>query len=257
MLYVGTSGWQYADWRGALYPQQLPQSRWLEHYAERFETVEVNNTFYRLPPRSTFEDWRVRTPPDFHFAVKASRFLTHVKRLKEPKEPVARFLDHAGGLGQKLGPILLQLPPTMRADAARLAGALDEFPSGQRLALEFRHESWFTDEIYSVLRERCATLVIADRLGKHSPLERTADWYFVRFHQGTATPQPCYGDRALASWAERIAAAWGADAGGYAFFNNDPGACAPRNAARFAALARRAGLQPTRAPEPRTIPLSR
>jgi uncharacterized protein YecE (DUF72 family) len=250
---VGTSGWQYADWRRAFYPADLAQRSWLEHYAEQFAVVEVNNTFYRLPPRSTFEGWRARTPEDFEFAVKASRYLTHVRRLKEPGEPLARMLEHARGLGGKLGPVLVQLPPNLEAEPERLAEALGRFPSGQRVAVEPRHESWFVDDVYEILARHDAALCLTDRGRRRGPIERTADWVFLRFHQGTASPRPCYGERALEAWVHRLCEQWPADADFYVFFNNDTHACAPRDASRFARLAARAGLRPTRTPDPATI----
>lgn len=245
---VGTSGWQYRDWRGRFYPERLAQSRWLEHYASRFATVESNNAFYRLPDPHTFVDWSARTPADFVMAVKASRFLTHVKRLRDPAEPVRRFLQHAGHLDAKLGPVLLQLPPTLRADAGLLDATLECFPRAVRVAVEPRHQSWFSDQIVEVLRERAAALCLTDRARSRSPVWRTADWTYLRFHEGTATPRPCYGQQALATWAEALAATWGAAADAYVYFNNDRGACAVRDAVRFAAAARRAGLSPTRTP---------
>jgi uncharacterized protein YecE (DUF72 family) len=245
---VGTSGWQYRDWRGRFYPERLAQSKWLEHYASRFATVESNNAFYRLPEPDTFAAWAARTPPDFVMAVKASRFLTHVKRLRDPDEPVERFLAHAGRLGGKLGPVLLQLPPTLRADAGLLDATLRCFPAGVRVAVEPRHQSWFTDQILELLRERGAAWCLTDRARRRSPLWRTAGWTYLRFHEGTAVPRPCYGRQALASWAEDLAETWGPDADVYVYFNNDPGGCAVRDAVRFAAAARRAGLRPTRTP---------
>jgi uncharacterized protein YecE (DUF72 family) len=250
---IGTSGWQYRDWRGAFYPRELAQRAWLEHYAERFATVEVNNTFYRLPERATFGTWAERTPADFEFVIKASRYLTHVRRLQEPAEPVARMLDHAAGLGAKLGPVLVQLPPNLRADPARLDDTLARFPTRQRVAVEPRHESWFTDDVFQLLGARDAALCLTDRLGRKGPVERTATWAFLRLHEGSAHPHPCYGDRALASWIERLAERWPDRADCYVFFNNDRRACAVRNAARFAQLAARAGLSPTRAPEPQSV----
>jgi uncharacterized protein YecE (DUF72 family) len=250
---VGTSGWQYRDWRGRFYPQRLAQDNWLEHYASRFATVESNNAFYRLPEPRTFAAWAARTPADFVMAVKASRFLTHVKRLRDPEEPVRRFLDHAGHLGTKLGPVLLQLPPSLRADAGLLRDALQRFPDAVRVAVEPRHQSWFSDQVRELLRERGAALCLSDRARRRSPLWRTADWTYLRFHEGTATPRPCYGQQALATWAERLAATWGAAADLYVYFNNDQGACAVRDAARFAAAARRAGLHPTRTPAPSEV----
>jgi uncharacterized protein YecE (DUF72 family) len=200
-MLVGTSGWQYADWRGVLYPPGLPQRRWLERYGECFDTVENNNAFYRLPAAETFVSWRDRTPAGFVMAVKASRFLTHMKRLKDPEEPVERLLRRAAGLGGKLGPLLLQLPPNLPADPARLAACLSCFPDGVRVAVEPRHDSWWTDEIRDILVRHGAALCWADRLGRPlTPLWRTADWAYVRFHEGAARPWPMYGDRALAAW---------------------------------------------------------
>ncbi|MFI0357604.1 DUF72 domain-containing protein [Actinomadura sp. 9N407] len=225
---VGTSGWQYADWREVLYPDGLPQRLWLERYGESFATVENNGAFYRLPKRETFESWRERTPDGFVMAVKASRFLTHIKRLKEPAEPVERLMGVARGLGDKLGPILLQLPPTLQVDPVRLAECLALFPTDVRVAVEPRHISWWTDETREVLERHRAALCWADRLGRPvTPLWRTADWTYLRFHEGAARPWPRYGKRALETWARLI----GDDA--YVYFNNDPGGAAVRNAFEF------------------------
>jgi uncharacterized protein YecE (DUF72 family) len=232
---VGTSGWQYRDWRGRFYPDKVPQRLWLETYAETFTTLESNNAFYRLPPRETFANWRERTPDGFVMAVKASRFLTHIKRLADPEEPVERLMSAAEGLREKLGPILLQLPPTLKADAERLDRCLACFPDGVRVAVEPRHRSWWSEEIQHVLRARKAALCWADRLGRPvTPLWRTASWGYVRLHEGMAEPRPSYGDAALKTWARRIHEAGWRDA--YVYFNNDPGAAAVRNATRFAAL---------------------
>src|SRR5258706_4914532 len=191
MMLIGPSGWQYKDWRGRFYPRDLPQRLWLEHYAAAFATVEVNNAFYGLPERWTFEAWRDRTPDDFTIAVKASRFLTHVKRLREPREPVERLLSRAEGLGRKLGPILLQLPPSLRVDPAALEETLAAFPRGIRVAVEPRHESWWTGEVRQILEAHNAALCWADRLGRPlTPLWRTADWGYLRLHEGRANPRP-------------------------------------------------------------------
>lgn len=222
---VGTSGWVYRDWRGAFYPDGVPQRLWLEHYASQFATVEVNNAFYRLPSYDEFARWRERLPAGFCVAVKASRFLTHVKRLADPAEPVDRLLKAATGLGDLLGPILLQLPPTLRSDAARLDACLAEFPSFVRVAVEPRHSSWWTDEIRAVLADHGAALAWADRKSRPiTPLWRTTDWTYLRLHEGAASPWPSYGRTALKSWAERISD----DA--YVYFNNDQHAAAPENA---------------------------
>jgi uncharacterized protein YecE (DUF72 family) len=258
---IGTSGWQYKDWRGGLYPAGVAQRRWLEHYAARYRTVENNGTFYRLPSRETFAGWRERTPDDFVMAVKASRYLTHVRQLRDSAEPVARFLGAASGLGPKLGPILLQLPPTLRAEPALLAACLREFrgawtgvrgdgPEGLRIAVEPRHESWWTDEVRGILADHDAALCWADRLDRPvTPLWRTASWGFLRFHEGTAEPWPRYGERALQNWVDRIGEAHLSPADVYVYFNNDPGGAAVINSAEFAVLAGQAGLGVTRTPE--------
>jgi uncharacterized protein YecE (DUF72 family) len=248
VLRIGTSGWQYADWRGSFYPGDAPSKEWLERYADHFTTVEVNNSFYRLPARETFERWaRTATgrSPHFAFAVKASRFLTHVKRLREPAEPVARLVDAVRGLGPSLSVILLQLPPNLRCDTGRLDETLTRFPTGTRVAVEFRHESWFVDAVYRVLRAHDSALCLADRRNRHSPIVRTADWCYVRLHEGRARPTPCYGRAALQSWIARIAREWGREADGYVYFNNDRGGCAPANARTFRDQAERAGVEVT------------
>lgn len=249
-LYVGTSGWQYRDWRGVLYPAEVPQRAWLPEYARHFDTVECNNAFYRLPTPETFGAWRDSTPAGFTMAMKASRFLTHIKRLKDPEEPVARFLQHAEPLGDRLGPVLLQLPPTLHAEPARLDACLSCFPPGVRVAVEPRHPSWFHSEIVDALRAHDAALCWADRESRPvTPLWCTAGWGYVRFHVGRAHPWPRYGQRALRSWASRIAELWGPDADVYAYFNNDPDAAAVQDAVVFARAAREAGLTVTRVPD--------
>ncbi|MGH9186280.1 MAG: DUF72 domain-containing protein [Acidimicrobiales bacterium] len=249
MLWVGTSGWQYDSWRGRFYPQHLATTRWLPHYARRFPTVEVNNTFYRLPERPTFERWAAETPEGFLFACKLSRYLTHVRRLRDPDEAVGRFLDRAAGLGDRLGPLLLQLPPTLGVEPDRLAATLAAFPPSVRVAVELRHVSWFSEEVAAVLHEHGAALCWSDRHSRLlSPLWRTTDWVYVRLHEGTARPRPSYGRRALESWIRRIGDA--TDGEGYVYFNNDANACAPRNAAQLATLAARSGLPVTTARNP-------
>jgi uncharacterized protein YecE (DUF72 family) len=236
-VFVGTSGWQYRDWAGVLYPAGVPQRLWLEEYARHFATVESNAAFYRLPSPETFAAWRDRTPPGFVVAVKASRYLTHVKRLKEPREPVHRLMEHSAALGDRLGPVLLQLPPTLRGDAEALDACLACFPRGTRVAVEPRHDSWWTPEVRTVLAARGAALCWADRGSRPvTPLWRTADWGYVRFHEGLARPFPRYGRTALASWAGRIADAWPEDAEVFAYFNNDLGGAAVHDAMAFARL---------------------
>jgi uncharacterized protein YecE (DUF72 family) len=250
-VFVGTSGWQYASWRGALYPPRLPQRQWLAAYAEAFATVEVNNTFYRLPEASTFDAWRAGTPQDFVFVVKMSRFLTHVKRLREARPAIERFMERARHLEGKLGPLLLQLPPTLHADVQGLTETLDAMPARQRVAIEFRHDSWFTPEVQSLLEQRGVALCLADRGSKPvTPLWRTAGWGYLRMHEGRAHPHPRYGRAALESWADCIAELWPRSADVYVFFNNDSNACAPGDASRFATAMTRRGYHPSRVPLP-------
>ena len=234
---IGCSGWNYKDWRQSFYPKGLPARLWLERYAEAFDTVEINNTFYRLPNRSAVEKWVEQTPRGFVFTVKASRYLTHVRRLRDPAEPVRRLLDAASGLGGKLGPVLLQLPPNFRADPALLDDCLGQFPAAMRVAVELRDPSWWTDATQEVLAARNAALCWADRRGSPvTPLWRTADWGYLRFHEGAASPWPRYGAKALRSWAQRIATAWPPGARVYAYFNNDQEGAAVHDAAEFARL---------------------
>jgi len=261
-VYVGTSGWQYDHWRTRFYPNDVPKARWLEFYAGRFSVVESNNAFYRLPKPSTFEDWARRTPDDFLFTVKVSRFLTHIKRLKEPAEPVARFLEHSHHLGTKLAPVLLQLPPTLRADLGALDDTLRRF-GPVRVAVEFRHPTWFTDDCRHLLEKHGAALCLADGelgMGREkaasrpvSPLWRTTDWGYVRFHHGAAAPAPCYGRTALNSWARRISELWTQSDDVFAFFNNDGRACALRDAITFAGSVEKLGLRVARVASARDV----
>jgi len=252
-LHIGTSGWQYRDWRGAFYPEKAPVSKWLEQYASRFPTVENNGTFYRLAAPETFAAWQARTPAGFLMAVKASRYLTHIRRLREPAEPVGRLLHAATALGDRLGPVLLQLPPTMPADADALEECLAQFSSQftnltasaarqLRVCVEFRHESWLTQEIRDILTAHDAALCWSDRGSKPlGPLWRTAGWGYIRFHEGTAQPWPRYGAQALRTWLSRVSDGFPADADVFAYFNNDQHAAAPADAAALIHLAQKAG----------------
>lgn len=237
---AGTSGWQYRDWRGVLYPPGLAQRGWLEYYAARYGTVENNATFYRLPSQETFAAWGARTPDGFVMAVKASRYLTHVRRLRDPAEPVERLLRAAAGLGDRLGPVLLQLPPNLPADVRALEDCLREFARvpGTRVAVEFRHPSWWAEETREALERYGAALCWADRAGHPvTPLWRTADWGYLRFHEGAAQPWPRYDPPVLRSWVQRVARAWPGDADVFAYFNNDQGGAALHDATAFASMA--------------------
>jgi len=256
VLRVGTSGWQYKHWRGRFYAPKLPSTRWLEHYAQRFATVEVNNTFYRLPKPDTFAGWAARVPDDFAFAIKASNYLTHYRRLREPSEPVARLMKHAAPLGARLAVVLLQLPPDMKAEPARLHETLAAFGGRVRVAVEPRHDSWWCDEVRSVLQEHGAALCLADRGSRViTPEWRTTDWCYVRMHAGRARPPSCYGRAALRSWTDRLHDLYGADVDGYVYFNNDGYGCAVRDAAVFARLAPDSGMTVTRVPDPNETPV--
>jgi uncharacterized protein YecE (DUF72 family) len=229
---IGCSGWNYAHWRnGVFYPPRLPPRRWLAFYAEHFDTVEVNATFYRLPRPSAVEGWVEQTPPDFLSAVKMSRYVTHVRRLRGLEESLPLFYERIDPLvrSSKLGPILWQLGPNFRRDDERLASALALVPPG-RHAWEFRHESWFVEPVYELLRAHAAALVIGHHPKRpFQALELTADWTFLRFHHGARGRNGNYSERELEEWARHIEG-WrddGADV--YAYFNNDWNGYAIRN----------------------------
>jgi uncharacterized protein YecE (DUF72 family) len=236
-VHIGCSGWNYRDWREVIYPEGLPARRWLERYSELFDTVEVNATFYRLPSESAVKGWAEQTPRGFTFAVKASRYLTHVKRLNTVEPGVKRFFDPLAALdrARKLGPILWQLPETFKRDDDRLAQTLDRLPKG-RHCFEFRHPSWFTEETYALLRRHRAALVIGDHPERpFQTHEVTAKWTYVRFHYGHRGRRGNYSQRELKEWARRIDC-WRGELEVYAYFNNDWGGIAPRNARALAAL---------------------
>ena len=230
-VHIGCSGWNYRDWRGVIYPDGVPTRRWLERYAELFDTVEVNNTFYRLPSRSAVADWVKQTPRGFVFAVKASRYLTHVKRLRDMRQGVRRYFGAIKPLADspKLGPVLWQLPANFRRDDDRLGSALELLPKG-RHCFEFRHESWFVPEVYKLLRRHRAALVIGDDPERpFQTHEMTAGWTYIRFHRGNRGRRGNYSERELEDWRRRIAS-WRSDVEVFAYFNNDWEGFAPRNA---------------------------
>jgi uncharacterized protein YecE (DUF72 family) len=235
-VHVGCSGWNYPHWREAVYPASVPARLWLAHYATLFDTVEVNATFYRLPSRASAASWVEQTPPGFVFAIKASRYLTHVKRLGDIDRGVARFYERIEPLaeGGKLGPLLWQLPERFRRDDERLGAALAALPAG-RHCFEFRHESWFCPEVYGLLRERGAALVVGDHPQRpFQTHELTADWTYIRFHYGRRGRNGNYSKRELEAWKRRIAA-WRSSVEVFAYFNNDWRGFAVQNARRLAA----------------------
>jgi uncharacterized protein YecE (DUF72 family) len=231
-VHIGCSGWNYKDWRGVLYPDNLPQRRWLERYSEVFPTVEINATFYRLPTKKAVRAWVEETPADFVFAVKASRYMTHVYRLKEPKKGgTGLFFETLEPMVEagKLGPVLWQLPENFKRDDERLAGVLERAPAG-RHAFEFRHPSWFADDVYAILGVHGAALVVSDSpKWPFQTRKLTTDWTYVRFHYGRRGHGGNYSKAEIDTWRRRIAA-WRARAEVYAYFNNDWRGFAVRNA---------------------------
>ncbi|HEX6457589.1 MAG TPA: DUF72 domain-containing protein [Thermoleophilaceae bacterium] len=228
---IGCSGWNYKAWRESFYPQGLPARRWLERYAEAFDTVEINNTFYRLPNRSAVENWVKQSPPGFVFTVKASRYLTHIKRLTNMDEGVRRFYERIEPLVEspKMGPVLWQLPGNFQRDDERLRSALEALPKG-RHCFEFRHPSWFCEDVYRLLRRHRAALVIGDTPERpFQTHEFTAGWTFVRFHYGHRGRGGNYSQRELEEWAARLRE-WRESVEAYVYFNNDWNEYAVRNA---------------------------
>jgi uncharacterized protein YecE (DUF72 family) len=228
---IGCSGWNYDDWRGTFYPLRAPRRRWLELYAEHFDTVEVNTTFYRLPRRDAVAAWVQQTPQGFIFAVKASRYLTHIRRLQDLDEGISRFYERIEPLLEagRLGPVLWQLPANFHRDDERLAAWLEALPDG-RHTIEFRHPSWFVAPVMQALRDHGVALTIGDHPQRpFQSHEATADWRFVRFHYGSRGRAGNYSASELDTWARRIAQ-WRRRQEVWAYFNNDWRAFAPANA---------------------------
>ena len=230
---VGCSGWQYRHWQGNFYPRELPQARWFEHYASIFDTVEINNSFYRLPEASTLTGWKDRAPAGFLYAVKASRYLTHMKKLKEPEEPISRFFERASRLGGKLGPVLYQLPPRWPRNLERFEEFLAALPRRRRHAVEFREASWYAPETYRALERAGVALCLHDMGGSESPPSFVGPFAYVRFHGSGRKYGGRYPDGVLEEWAERLSEQVRLGREVYAYFNNDSGGHAPRDAIRL------------------------
>jgi len=219
---IGTSGWSYKHWeRGMFYPEDVPASEHMRYYATHFPTVEINYSYYQLPPRKTFEMWRKTSPDGFVFAVKASRYLTHMKKLREPEEPLQRLLDHAGGLGKKLGPVLFQFPRQWKLNLDRLAAFLEELRRHprHRYAFEFRHRTWLVQDVYALLKKQNAALCLPVGWGIPLDIQLTADWTYVRFHGGEHGIS--FSDAELRPWARRIRDWCDQGVDSYSYFNND------------------------------------
>jgi uncharacterized protein YecE (DUF72 family) len=228
--YIGTSGWHYEHWRGLFYPQELTKSKWLEFYTRHFSTVELNNSFYRLPSEKAFDNWREASSAGFVFAVKVSRFITHIKRLKDVEEPLHNFLERADLLNNKLGPLLYQLPPNMKHNDERLDNFLAILPRQYRHVFEFRNESWFDDCVFNILKKYNAGFCVFDMPDFTCPVVATADFAYVRFHGSTGLYWSNYSDNELSSWAKKIAKLGKNLKAVYIYFNNDAGGYAINNA---------------------------
>jgi uncharacterized protein YecE (DUF72 family) len=235
-IHIGTSGWHYQHWRGPFYPQDLPAQHYLRYYAQHFSTVEINNTFYRMPDKKTLVLWREAVPDDFLFALKAGRYITHMKKLKDASKPLRTFLEAVGALGGKMGPVLFQLPPHWKLNKERLFQFLMVLPEKGRYVFEFRDSSWFTEEVYAALRDAGVAFCIYHLAGRLSPAIITADFVYVRLHGPGLAYQGQYSEKVLAAWAE-VFSAWsrrGMDV--YCYFDNDQAGYAAQDALRLQAL---------------------
>ena len=228
--YVGCSGWHYEHWRELYYPDELPKTKWLQFYAGQFNTVELNNSFYKLPSEKAFASWRESTPDGFVFAVKVSRFITHIKRLKNLGSAVENFLSRAVLLEEKLGPLLYQLPPNMKRNDELLQNFLSSLPPGYQHVVEFRHESWIDDAVFDVLREHNVGFCVFDMPGFGCPLVATSDFAYVRFHGGEGLYSSCYSEEELSEWSQRIPRLTRDVKVSYIYFNNDAEAFSVKNA---------------------------
>jgi uncharacterized protein YecE (DUF72 family) len=236
---IGCSGWNYKSWKGRFYPDGLKPADWLRYYVGVFDSVEINSSFYRLPPPETFAAWREQTPAGFLAAVKASRYLTHLKQLRDPEAPVQRLLESATALGPRLGPILYQLPDRIRHDLPRLDRFLAALPAAWpvggrsrrlRHVIEFRDPSWYADDVFERLAARGVAICLHDKLGSAFAGPAVGPFTYVRFHGTSGAYHGSYGDAALDGWADRLAADWREGREVYAYFNNDPDAIATMNA---------------------------
>jgi uncharacterized protein YecE (DUF72 family) len=238
-VHIGTSGWHYAHWKGNFYPAALPASAMLKWYSERFRTVELNNSFYRLPTDESVQSWKSQTPHDFCFAVKASRYITHNRKLIDPANSMAKFITMTKKFGRKLGPILFQLPPAWKLNLQRLNDFLHALPTGKQYVVEFRNPTWYAEPVYQLLRDHNVALCISDLAGVLSPLKVTADFVYVRLHGPGNAYQGSYSGPALRRWANRIEQWTSQHCSVFFYFDNDQAGYAAKNAL---ALRRMLGL---------------
>lgn len=222
-IHVGCSGWVYRHWKGGFYPADLPQKRWFAHYSDAFDTVEINASFYRLPLASTFDGWRDKAPQGFRYALKANRFLTHMKKLVDCEQPLAEFIALARRLGRALGPILYQLPPSLRIDVERLDAFLARLPRDLEHVVEFRHSSWYHEAVLALLDRHGAGFVAHDLVGLASPRWASGRTAYVRFHGTGGKYHGRYSDAQMSQWAQWLAEQRALGRSAWAFFNNDIG----------------------------------
>ncbi len=242
-VHIGTSGWHYKHWCGPFYEEKLPPAKMLDKYVRHFDTVEINNSFYKLPATSALECWRDSTPSGFCFAVKASRFITHNKKLKDPENALENFLPRVAVLGKKLGPILFQLPPTWRANCERLEEFLSALPKKHRYTFEFREHSWHVPRVYEILHRHRAAFCAFDLAGFQSPTEVTTDFAYVRLHGPGGRYQGSYSHEQLSAWAAHINEWRQKLKAFYVYFDNDQAAYAAQNALQLKKLLTRAESQ--------------
>ncbi|MFP4082149.1 MAG: DUF72 domain-containing protein [Candidatus Aminicenantes bacterium] len=229
-IHVGTSGWHYAHWQGVFYPEDLAKKDFLQYYSGYFQTAEINNTFYQVPQKKTLIQWKNTAPQDFLFSVKASRFITHMKKLKDPEQPVSNFLNTIKALEDKLGPILFQLPPRWKINLQRLESFLRALPGDYSYAFEFRDPSWFESDVYDLLREHRASFCIYDFDYRLSPKEVTADFVYIRLHGPDGPYRGKYDKKTLSGWAGAFAAWSKQKKEIYCYFDNDQSGFAVQNA---------------------------
>lgn len=229
-ILIGTSGWSYDHWRGNFYPEELPHEQWLKYYAKHFLSVEINSSFYHLPEKKTLQHWQQTVPDDFIFCVKASRYITHMKKLNDPQQSLATFFEHISLLGEKLGPILFQLPPHWNFNAERLNGFLHMLSADYCYAFEFRDQSWHNAEAYDLLSKHNAAFCIYELDGFLSPKKITADFVYVRLHGPNGAYQGSYGAPTLSGWAGAFST-WSSQGREiYCYFDNDEAGYAAQNA---------------------------
>ena len=234
-IHIGTSGWSYKHWRGTFYPENIKVKDHFRYYREHFNTVEINNTFYRLPKKETFMQWKTQVAEDFVFIIKASRYITHMKKLHDPEESTSLFLDHARLLGKKLGAILFQLPPSLKADVGLLEKFIAQLPEVHRYVFEFRHPSWYDDAVYDLLNKYNCAFCIYELDGHQSPVVATADFVYVRLHGPGRKYQGSYSDAALQSWAA-LCKGWAKSKDVFVYFDNDEKGYAAFNALKLKEL---------------------